>query len=63
MKTIYFNVKTEYGVETVDQLSRADFPSLKEYSKERKNMLEGYRNSGMNVYISSRSTKEWRESK
>lgn len=59
--TIYFNMRTNQGIETVDELSRKDFKNAKEYCKERKSMKDNYRLAGMNVYISSRSTKDWRK--
>ena len=56
----YFNLKSVYGVETVDQINRKDFGSYKEYKAELKNMLSGYREAGMGVYISQRCTNDWR---
>jgi len=57
----YFNYKTGYGVETVDQIDQKDFIWYKEYRQELRRLLNEYRLAGMNVYISSRSTKDWRE--
>ncbi len=59
----YFNIRTNYGIETVDQLDRKDFPTVREYMKEIRRVLREYHLSGMNVYRSSRSTKDWGESK
>jgi hypothetical protein len=59
--TKYFNMRTVYGVETVDELSRADFSTNKEYRAELSRLRREYHVAGMGVYISSRSTKEWRE--
>jgi hypothetical protein len=56
----YFNLKTAYGIETVDELSRNDFPTLKEYVQELRRLKTEYQTAGMSVYISTRSTKEWR---
>lgn len=56
----YFNLKSVYGVETVDQIDRKDFGSHKEYKAELKNMLSGYREAGMPVYLSQRCTNDWR---
>ena len=56
----YFNLKTSYGVETVDQIDRNEFTSYKEYKAELKNMLSGYRDSGMAVYLSQRCTNDWK---
>ena len=45
----YFNIKTNYGVETIDQL----------YITELKRLKSEYRLSGMDIYLSQRATKEW----
>jgi hypothetical protein len=59
---LYFNVKTEFGVETVDEISQEDFATRKEYLAELKAMRENYRMVyGGSIYTSQRSTKEWRE--
>ncbi len=58
---IYFNIKTKEGIETVDELDQKKFAKRRDFIAEKRNMIEGYRMSGMSVYISSRSTKEWRE--
>jgi hypothetical protein len=57
----YYNYKTGYGVETVDQIDQKDFIWYKEYRQELRRLLNEYRLAGMNVYISSRSSKDWRE--
>ena len=57
----YYNYKTGYGVETVDQIDQKDFTWYKEYRQELRRLLNEYRLAGMNVYISSRSSKDWRE--
>jgi hypothetical protein len=62
MKTIYFNMRTNYGIETVDQICSIDFENTKDFRKELKSMLYNYHLAGMNVYLSSRSTKEWKNS-
>ena len=59
--TKYFNIRTAYGVETVDELSRADFPTMKEYRAELLRLRREYHASGIGVYTSSRSTKDWRQ--
>ena len=56
----YFNLKTNYGVETVDQLSEKDFLTYKDFLKEFRRLLSEYRLAGMPVYSSNRSTKDWR---
>lgn len=61
MKTMYLNMRSTYGVETVDELSRADFETGKEFRKELQRLAYEYRLAGMPVYISSRCTNEWKQ--
>lgn len=63
MATIYLNIKTVYGVETVDEFTPGnDAPNNpREFRKYVKEMVSQYRLSGQNVYTSQRCTKEWRE--
>ena len=56
----YINLKSSYGVETVDELSEKDFTTYKDFLKEFKRLLSEYRLAGMAVYSSNRCTKEWR---
>ena len=56
----YLNLKTVYGVETVDELNIKDFKTRKEFIIELKRLQNEYRISGMAVYISSRCSKDWR---
>jgi len=60
--TTYLNLKTSQGTETVDEFTRGkDSPeNPKEYRKYINQMVNEYHLSGMNVYKSSRCTKEWR---
>ena len=58
--TTYFNIKTNLGTETIDQISENDFTTYKEFRLERKRLVSEYHLAGMNVYTSNRSTKEWR---
>ena len=58
---VYFNIRTNYGVETVDEISLTDFNTPKEFSMERRRLAGEYRMAGMQVYTSSRCTKEWRD--
>jgi hypothetical protein len=55
----YFNLKTNYGIETIDCLDQFDFISYKDYRKELIRLLNEYRIAGMNVYISQRATKDY----
>ena len=61
MKTIYLNMRSSYGVETVDELTREDFPTRKEFLKELKNMVINYHMAGMGVYTSRRCTNDWKQ--
>lgn len=56
----YFNVKTVYGVETVDEIDSKDFDTIRDYKKECVRLLNEYRLSKMDVYLSSRCTNEWK---
>jgi hypothetical protein len=58
--TIYLNLKTNLGTETVDEFSRETSQSPKDFRKYVNDMVNEYRLAGMSVYKSSRSTKEWR---
>jgi len=58
---IYFNIKNESKVETIDQLEKKDFSSYREYKKELRRLIFEYRLLGMNVYSSQRSTTYWRK--
>jgi hypothetical protein len=62
MQTIYLNIKTSQGVETVDQFTRGeDAPqNPKEFRKYINQMISEYQLTGQNVYKSTRSTKEWK---
>jgi hypothetical protein len=59
MQTIYLNMKSTYGVETVDEFTRENGQSPKEFRKYVNQMVKEYRLAGMNVYKSSRCTKDW----
>ena len=59
----YFNLKTQYGIETIYEINKNDFKSTIEYINEKNRLIREYRLSGINVYLSTRSTKEWRENK
>lgn len=60
MKTIYLNLKSSYGVETVDEFSREENQSPKEFRKYVSEMVREYQLAGMNVYKSSRCTNDWK---
>ena len=53
----YLNLKTNYGIETIDQLDSNDFNNLKDFKAELKRLINEYHISGMNVYSSQRKAK------
>lgn len=57
----YFNVKRSDGVETIDEIDKSEFPTLKAYRLEVLNRLECYRSIGENIYLSQRCTKNWKD--
>lgn len=57
--TIYLNMKNSQGIETVDEFTREAEQSPKEFRIYVSEMVNEYRIAGMNVYKSSRPTKEW----
>ena len=61
MKTTkrYLNMKTVYGIETVDQLTSVDFNSYNEFRIELRRLVSEYRLAGMNVYTSQRCANNW----
>ena len=56
----YINTKTNFGVETVDQLDSNDSAKFKEFKTELRRLLNEYRLAGFNVYISQRCDKTWK---
>jgi hypothetical protein len=58
--TIYLNMKTSYGVETVDEFTREQNQTSKDFRVYVYKMLKEYHLAGMNVYKSTRCTKEWK---
>jgi hypothetical protein len=61
--TIYLNIKTSQGVETVDEFSKDEFKPCDKYTTFRKyvnDMVYNYHLAGMNVYKSSRCTNDWK---
>ena len=58
-KPIYLNMKTYQGVETVDEFTREENQTPKEFRAYVRQMVQEYHLAGMMVYKSSRCTKEW----
>lgn len=65
MATTYFNWQGPQGRETVDEISRGDFPAgmdgQREFIKERRRLVSEYHMAGMAVYTSSRPCANWRD--
>jgi hypothetical protein len=57
----YLNIKTNEGVETVDELNEKDFNSFKEYRTELKRLLNEYRLIEFYrfIYTSQRCSRNW----
>jgi hypothetical protein len=59
MKTIYINFKGSCGIETVDEFTIEPAQSWLAFNRYVNEMIREYRMSGMNVYRSSRPTRDW----
>ena len=57
--TKYLNMRSNYGVETVDELSTEDFETKKAFRAEINRLVSEYHLAGMPVYASSRCAKDW----
>jgi hypothetical protein len=60
--TIYLNMKTSEGVETVDQFTMGeDAPATyRDFRKYVSKMISEYNMAGMDVYKSQRCTNDWK---
>lgn len=56
----YINIKSKFGVETIDEINESDFKTFKEYLAEKINVMKEYRMIYENVYFSQRCTKDWK---
>ena len=54
-------MQTSQGVETVDEFSREEGQTPKEFRAYVSKMVQEYHLAGMNVYRSSRCTKDWKD--
>lgn len=61
-KTIYLNLRSFYGVETVDEFTPGqDTPeNIREFRKYVQEMVSNYHMAGMPVYTSTRCTNDWK---
>lgn len=60
----YLNIRLNGEVETIDEISKADFPDNKAYHAEKRSLMENYRleYKGLGTpYWSTRATREHRE--
>jgi hypothetical protein len=57
----YFNIKGNYGVETVDEINSAEFKTFKEFKTELNRLFKEYQISGFSVYISQKADKSWKK--
>jgi hypothetical protein len=56
----YLNIKTTYGIETIDQLDSKEYKTFKDFKKELIRLKNEYNLAyGGGVYVSTRSTKDW----
>jgi hypothetical protein len=55
----YLNIKSVYGVETVDEIDSKDFPKFQDFRAEKSRLIKEYRLAGMYVYQSQRCDKTW----
>lgn len=60
MKTTFLNAKTSEGIETIDELNKGDFKTIKEFKQELKRLIQEYKLIGLNIYPSSRACKNWK---
>lgn len=61
MSTIYLNMRAYGYRETVDEFTRENGQSMREFRKYVNEMVAEYRMAGMPVYQSSRMCANWRE--
>ena len=58
-RTVYFNMKSPDGTETVDEINLCEFDSRREFLDEAKRLKTEYQLAGMNVYFSQRACAGW----
>jgi hypothetical protein len=57
----YLNLKTNYGVETVDQINSNDFETLKAFRIELKRLISENHSAGLLVYVSQKADQSWKK--
>jgi hypothetical protein len=60
MNTVYLNMKTPQGIETVDEFTKETNQTAKDFRVYVKKMIMEYQIAGMAVYRSTRSTRDWK---
>lgn len=56
----YFNMQTNQGIETVDEVDSKDFENRKDFVAELRRLKVEYNIAGMIVYTSQRCTNDWK---
>jgi hypothetical protein len=59
MKTVYLNMKSCNGIETVDEFSPEQGQDRKTFRAHVREMESNYREAGIPVYQSRRATRDW----
>ena len=57
----YLNLKTNYGVETVDEINSNDFETLKAFRLELKRLISENHSAGLLVYVSQKADQSWKK--
>jgi hypothetical protein len=61
----YINIKTDKVIETIDEINLSEFGSVSEFWKECRRLISEYRlayhGMGIEVYLSQKATKEWKQ--
>ena len=60
MKTIFLNMKTNFGTETVDEFTQEEGQTYKDFRLYVNQMVKEYHLTNQNVYKSSRCTNDWK---
>lgn len=61
MKPTYLNWKGPQGRETIDEITRADFPTYQAFRLELRRLLSEYALAGMFCIPSTRPCANWKE--
>lgn len=61
MQTIYLNIRSNYGTETVDEFTIDNGQSKRDFRKHVNEMNREYHKAGIDTYKSRRSTNDWKK--